>query len=137
MCESKLGIKKDTIELFKLVPITEGEVCQDEVAVKIHSPNLSLKSIEELIKMNENYKEQIRSARESMILLTNKLKGLSLPVNSDYDKIQEENERLRIQLKSKEQKFKDLNTEAIQTIQTLKKDFEDFILVHFLSQHRN
>ena len=130
-CEDQLGVSKDNMKFLNLSSNDPNANFSNEIALQINAPSLSLKYIEELIASNEKYKEQLKNAKESLSVLSEKLNEMNTDLSPEEKdtKLKEENSMLRKKLEEKEKKFKEFNKEAIQTVETLKKDFDHFILV--------
>ena len=73
---NSLGFKSSDTEIFKLVPVKSGEDLtnyinderngQSEMAIRVHSVNFNLNSVETIIKQRDHFKEQILKANEAL-----------------------------------------------------------------------
>lgn len=71
-----MGFKPSDIEIFRLVPMTnednfnKSEINENydpnEIAIRVHSVNINLRVIEQIIKQRDNMKEQLSKTNEAL-----------------------------------------------------------------------
>ena len=138
-CETQLGVGREKIELFKLIPLTPDETYSGELAAKLLNSNLSLKMIEELLRTNEKLKERLNDAKKSMITLSNKLNAMDseyklhqiqIKSNESIKELQFENISIQEMLETKVKNDTEFTKKLTECYKKLNDKFEDFIYVN-------
>ena len=81
-----LGYKQSQIEIFRLVPIinsedilineNNGNIDSNELAIRVHSSNLSIKNIEKIILQRDKLKDQVLKAKEALKTYMNEVERM-------------------------------------------------------------
>ena len=66
-CAGQLGIETSHLDLYALVPASEVSAHTGEYALKLSKSNLTLQSIEELLRKNQLLNEQVARTKEALI----------------------------------------------------------------------
>jgi len=154
ICVKRLGFKKSDIELFRLVPFTNEESVREslneniEVAVRIHNSNISMTTIESIIRQRDKFKEQLQKTNEALKTYLDELQKMrkyfvdlmnetstegiadkSATKAIRYKKLEEDNSRLRSLLKTQLENSENLRLETQHTVETLREEFNALIKV--------
>ena len=116
------------------------------MAIRVISHELSLKLIEELIKVNESLKEKLRGARESLSVLSSRLNDFYLATEqssakeefkASFNEVPNEGDIPYSKLRKKLERKDDTHKNVIKMIEMIRQDFNDFISVSLYKHFRN
>lgn len=145
-CAGQLGIETSHLDLFALVPATEAPGHTGEYALKLSKSDLTLQSIEELLRKNQLLNEQVARTKEALIAYSDQFERKQ-PAQDDttarklkkLNHLEADNKKLRQLLKSQLESSENLRQETQHTVETLREEFELLVkeLVMFKKKEEN
>ncbi|TNV76452.1 hypothetical protein FGO68_gene15931 [Halteria grandinella] len=162
ICESVLGLLPGQYELFALVPLKAEHLSpqilqrQPEIAIRLVESNFSMRQVDELINLKDNYKTIIQKSNEALLTYVDELKKMKrflqdiseVPQEGNSEEIpsnqastrdsmlrkamkckqlQEDNKKLRKLIKTQLENSENLRLETQTTIETLREEFDQLV----------
>mmetsp|Transcript_27421 Transcript_27421/g.49398 ORF Transcript_27421/g.49398 Transcript_27421/m.49398 type:complete len:184 (-) Transcript_27421:1579-2130(-) len=132
---SFIGISRDDLELFALVPISHAPQGCD-VAVRLKSSSMTFADIDDLLSQRDSLLEQLNRSKEALAACTAQLEHFRETGVRDekyqrrmkkLKQLDEDNKKLRQVLKSQLESSEHLRLETQQTVESLREEFDQLV----------